>query len=118
MKKSASGTKKKGQDNFATPAQEQEGLARKAALRIPTTYWYVGLLAIMLFSIYLRAILPWKAVFAGNNTVMFSSESDAWYNMMLAKSTVLNLHRTFYDPLTNFPYGTSIHFGGFRISLR
>jgi dolichyl-diphosphooligosaccharide--protein glycosyltransferase len=33
--------------------------------------------------------------------------------MMLAKSTVLNLHRTFYDPLTNFPYGTSIHFGPF-----
>ena len=113
MKKSASGTKKKGQDNFATPAQEQEGLARKAVLRIPTTYWYVGLLAIMLFSIYLRAILPWKAVFTGNNTVMFSDESDAWYNMMLAKSTVLNLHRTFYDPLTNFPYGTSIHFGPF-----
>jgi dolichyl-diphosphooligosaccharide--protein glycosyltransferase len=48
----------------------------------------------MLFSIYLRAILPWKAVFTGNNTVMFSDESDAWYNMMLAKSTVLNLHRT------------------------
>ena len=113
MKKSASGTKKKGQDNFATPAQEQEGLARKAVLRIPTTYWYVGLIVIMLFSIYLRAILPWKAVFTGNNTVMFSDESDAWYNMMLAKSTVLNLHRTFYDPLTNFPYGTSIHFGPF-----
>ncbi len=33
--------------------------------------------------------------------------------MMLAKSTVLNLHRTFYDPLTNFPYGTPIHFGPF-----
>ena len=75
----------------------------KRYLRIPPMYWYLGLLAIMLFSIYLRAVLPWKAVFTGNNTVMFSDESDAWYNMMLAKSTVLNLHRTFYDPLTNFP---------------
>ncbi len=104
-------TKNTDQDKSA--AKDQEELGSEEGLRIPPMYWYLGLLAIMLFSIYLRAVLPWKAVFVGNNTVMFSSESDAWYNMMLAKSTVLNLHRTFYDPLTNFPYGTPIHFGPF-----
>ena len=100
-------------DQDKSAAQEQENLGNEEVFRIPSMYWYLGLLATMLFSVYLRAVLPWKAVFTGNNTVMFSSESDAWYNMMLAKSTVLNLHRTFYDPLTNFPYGTPIHFGPF-----
>lgn len=103
----------KNTDQDKSAAQVQEELGGEEVLCIPSMYWYLGLLAIMLFSIYLRAVLPWKAVFVGNNTVMFSSESDAWYNMMLAKSTALNLHRTFYDPLTNFPYGTSIHFGPF-----
>ena len=103
----------KNTDQDKSAAKDTEELGGEEVLRIPPMYWYLGLLAIMLFSIYLRAVLPWKAVFVGNNTVMFSSESDAWYNMMLAKSTVLNLHRTFYDPLTNFPYGTPIHFGPF-----
>lgn len=103
----------KNTDQDKSAAQKPEDVSGEEVLRIPTMYWYLGLLAIMLFSVYLRAILPWKAVFTGNNTVMFSSESDAWYNMMLAKSTVLNLHRTFYDPMTNFPYGTPIHFGPF-----
>ena len=103
----------KNTDQDKSAAQEQKELGGEDVLRIPPMYWYLGLLAMMLFSIYLRAVLPWKAVFVGNNTVMFSSESDAWYNMMLAKSTALNLHRTFYDPLTNFPNGTPIHFGPF-----
>lgn len=108
--KRSSDAKNSDQDKSAKEQNEVEG---EEVLRIPPLYWYLGLFAIMLFSVYLRAILPWKAVFTGNNTVMFSSESDAWYNMMLAKSTALNLHRTFYDPLTNFPYGTPIHFGPF-----
>jgi asparagine N-glycosylation enzyme membrane subunit Stt3 len=126
MKKRAEDNKKKSdnknKDSVAAnriekekpAAQEPEGSGSKEPLQIPVYFWCLGLLAITLFSIYLRAILPWNAVFTGNNTVMFSSESDAWYHMMLAKSTVLHLHRTFYDPLTNFPYGTSIHFGPFE----
>jgi oligosaccharyl transferase (archaeosortase A-associated) len=124
MKKRADDNKKKSDnknkdsvtakktDKEKLAAQEQEGSGNKEALQIPAYFWCLGLVAIMLFSVYLRAILPWNAVFTGN-TVMFSSESDAWYHMMLAKSTVMHLQRTFYDPLTNFPYGTSIHFGPF-----
>jgi len=30
---------------------------------------------------------------------------------MLAHGTVINLERLFWDPMTNFPYGTPLHFG-------
>jgi oligosaccharyl transferase (archaeosortase A-associated) len=76
-------------------------------------YWYMGVLVAALFSFYLRAVLPWNRVFMGD-TVMFSSETDAWYHMMLAKSTVINLQRLWFDPMTYFPHGTPIHFGPFN----
>lgn len=75
-------------------------------------YWYAGLLLAMLFSFYLRGIVPMDRVFIGNN-VIFSSETDAWYHMMLAKGTVINLQRLWFDPMTNFPNGTPLHFGPF-----
>jgi len=76
-------------------------------------YWYAGLVLAALFSIYLRIIVPWKSVFVGDK-VIFSSESDAWYHMMLAKGTVINLQRLWFDPMTYFPHGTPIHFGPFN----
>ncbi len=76
-------------------------------------YWYAGLILAALFSFYLRAIVPWNAVFSGGK-VIFSSESDAWYHMMLAKGTVINLQRLWFDPMTYFPHGTPIHFGPFN----
>ncbi|OPY52159.1 MAG: Dolichyl-monophosphooligosaccharide--protein glycosyltransferase AglB [Methanosaeta sp. PtaU1.Bin060] len=75
-------------------------------------YWHAGLIVIALFSFYLRAIIPWNAVFVGDK-VIFSSETDAWYNMMLAKTTVINLQRLWFDPMTNFPHGTPIPWGPF-----
>jgi oligosaccharyl transferase (archaeosortase A-associated) len=75
-------------------------------------YWYVGLLFTALLSFYLRAIKPWDRVFIGDK-VIFSSETDAWYHMMLAKSTVINLQRLWFDPMTYFPNGTPLHFGPF-----
>ena len=65
-----------------------------------------------LVSLYLRAYIPWNRVFSGNS-VIFSSESDAWYHMMLAKGVVINLQRLWFDPMTNFPHGTPLHFGPF-----
>ncbi len=89
------------------PVQEPEdGL--KANL-----YWYIGVFLAFLFSFYLRVIRPWNDVFVGDS-VHFSSETDAWYHMMLAKSTVINLQRLWFDPMTNFPYGTALHFGPFN----
>jgi len=75
-------------------------------------YWYAGVVLAALFSFYLRAIIPWTAVFSGNK-VIFSSETDAWYHMMLAKGTVINLQRLWFDPMTYFPHGTPLHFGPF-----
>jgi hypothetical protein len=75
----------KNTDQGKYAAKDQDELGGEKVLRVPPMYWYLGLLAIMLFSIYLRAVLPRKAVFTGNNTIIFSEESDAWYNMMLAK---------------------------------
>ncbi len=74
-------------------------------------FWYAGVVLAFLFSLYLRAIVPWSRVFTGGDTVTFSSESDAWYHMMLATSTAMNLERPWFDPMTYFPHGTSIHFG-------
>jgi dolichyl-diphosphooligosaccharide--protein glycosyltransferase len=75
-------------------------------------YWYAGLLFAVLLSFYLRAIIPLNRVFIGDR-VIFSSETDSWYHMMLAKGTVINLQRLWFDPMTNFPNGTSLHFGPF-----
>ena len=75
-------------------------------------YWYAGLILAALFSFYLRAIVPWTAVFSGDK-VIFSSETDAWYHMMLAKGTIINLQRLWFDPMTYFPHGTPLHFGPF-----
>ncbi|MDD2835391.1 MAG: oligosaccharyl transferase, archaeosortase A system-associated [Methanothrix sp.] len=73
---------------------------------------YTGLIVAALFSFYLRAIIPWDRVFSGSS-VIFSSETDAWYHMMLAKGTVINLQRLWFDPMTYFPHGTPLHFGPF-----
>jgi len=75
-------------------------------------YLYAGLIAAALLSFYLRGIIPLGRVFSGGS-VIFSSESDAWYHMMLAKGTVINLQRLWFDPMTYFPHGTSLHFGPF-----
>jgi oligosaccharyl transferase (archaeosortase A-associated) len=75
-------------------------------------YWYVALFATFLFSLFLRVYLPWNSVFK-DGKVIFSSETDVWYHMMLAKSTVINLQRLWYDPMTHFPKGTPLHFGPF-----
>jgi len=75
-------------------------------------YLYAGLILAALLSFYLRAIVPWNKVFSGNS-VIFSSESDAWYHMMLAKGVVINLQRLWFDPMTYFPHGTPLHFGPF-----
>ncbi|MBN1235652.1 MAG: oligosaccharyl transferase, archaeosortase A system-associated [Methanotrichaceae archaeon] len=75
-------------------------------------YLYAGLIVAALLSFYLRAIVPWNRVFSGDN-VIFSSETDAWYHMMLAKGTVINLQRLWFDPMTYFPHGTPLHFGPF-----
>ena len=75
-------------------------------------YLYAGLILAALLSLYLRAYIPWKSVFTGNS-VIFSSESDAWYHMMLAQGIVVNHERLWFDPMTFFPHGTPLFWGPF-----
>lgn len=74
-------------------------------------YWFAGLFLLFLFSFYLRAVLPMSRVFLGD--IVHFGGNDPWYHMMLAKSTVINFQRPWFDPLTYFPHGTEIHFGPF-----
>ncbi len=84
----------------------------KENLQSSGIYWYAGVLLAFLISFYLRAVIPLRSVFVGNE-VIFSSESDAWYHMMLAISTALNHQLPWFDPMTYFPHGTPIPFGPF-----
>ncbi len=88
-------------------------MSTKKQLQYRDIYWYAGVLIAFLISFYLRAVIPIKSVFVGNE-VIFSSESDAWYHMMLAIGTVMNHQRLWFDPMTYFPHGTPLHFGPFN----
>jgi dolichyl-diphosphooligosaccharide--protein glycosyltransferase len=97
----------------SVPLEKKSNAAGKAGIwQNSDLYLYAGLIVAALFSFYLRAIVPWNRVFSGSS-VIFSSETDAWYHMMLAKGTVLNLQRLWFDPMTYFPHGTPLHFGPF-----
>ena len=84
---------------------------RRVLERVPDLYVYAGLVFVFLFSLYLRVYRPMPRVLVGD-AVLFDG-NDPWYHMMLAKSTVLNFQRPWFDPLTFFPEGTAIHFGPF-----
>lgn len=87
-----------------------KALSKAAASMSNDLYIYIALILTAIFSFYMRGIVPWNRVFSGSS-VIFSSETDAWYHMMLAHGTVINLQRLFFDPMTNFPHGTPTHFG-------
>jgi len=97
----------------SVPLEKKSNVAERAGIwQNSDLYLYAGLIVAALFSLYLRAIIPWNRVFSGSS-VIFSSETDAWYHMMLAKGTVINLQRMYFDPMTYFPHGTPLHFGPF-----
>ncbi|MCR3883411.1 oligosaccharyl transferase, archaeosortase A system-associated [Methanotrichaceae archaeon M04Ac] len=106
MTKKSVKEKKKGAEGKDLPAPK-----RRVLERVPDLYVYAGLVFVFLFSLYLRVYRPMPRVFVGD-AVLFDG-NDPWYHMMLAKSTVLNFQRPWFDPLTFFPEGTAIHFGPF-----
>ena len=100
-------------DAQPVPLEKRSNRAGKAGVwQNSDLYLYIGLMLAALLSFYLRGIIPMDRVFSGGS-VIFSSETDAWYHMMLAKGTVINLERLWFDPMTYFPHGTSLHFGPF-----
>lgn len=118
--KGDSGKKASAKPNEAKPGSASSvSLVKKAKAANYAEFWrnsdlyvYAGLIAAAILSFYLRAIIPWSRVISESG-VIFSSETDSWYHMMLAKGTVINLQRLFFDPMTNFPHGTPLHFGPF-----
>jgi len=107
MTKKSVKEKKRGVDRKDRPAPK-----RRAMERIPDPYVYAGLVLVFLFSLYLRVYRPMSRVFVGD--YVFFDGNDPWYHMMLAKSTVLNFQRPWFDPMTYFPEGTITPFGPFN----
>jgi len=63
----------------SVPLEKKANAAAKAGIwQSSDLYLYAGLIMAALLSFYLRAIIPWNRVFSGSS-VIFSSETDAWY---------------------------------------
>ena len=71
---------------------------------------YILLIAIFLFSFYIRGIIPMKATFQ-QGLVGFAMD-DSVFHMRLVENTINFFpHRIFYDAFTIYPYGSTIHWG-------
>lgn len=84
-KAAASGQKASPQD--APPIPLEKKAKRKGVAGIGQNndiLLYMGLIVTAAISLFLRTYYNWKYVFTENG-VVFSSETDAWYHMMLAK---------------------------------
>ncbi len=71
---------------------------------------YVILLAIFLFSFYIRGIIPFENVFS-RGIVAFAMD-DSVFHMRLVENTIHNFpNRIFFDVFTKYPYGNQLHWG-------
>ncbi|MDP2845973.1 MAG: STT3 domain-containing protein, partial [Candidatus Methanoperedens sp.] len=71
---------------------------------------YVILLAIFLFSFYIRGITPIETVFQ-RGIVGFAAD-DSVFHMRLVENTIQFFpHRIFFDAFTYYPNGTPLHWG-------
>ncbi len=71
---------------------------------------YSILLAIFLFSFYIRGIVPYKNVFGGS--VVGFAMDDSVFHMRLVENTINFFpHRIFYDAFTYYPNGFHLHWG-------
>lgn len=77
---------------------------------------YLLLLLIpVLIAIKIRILNPWNSVFTF--TVLLS-ENDPWYYYRLIENCIHNFpSRIWFDPMTQYPYGTYTHFGPFLVYL-
>ncbi|MFN3384010.1 MAG: oligosaccharyl transferase, archaeosortase A system-associated [Archaeoglobaceae archaeon] len=77
---------------------------------------YLLLLLIpVLLAIKIRILNPWDSVFTF--TVRLS-ENDPWYYYRLIENCIHNFPtRIWFDPMTQYPYGTFTHFGPFLVYL-
>lgn len=75
-----------------------------------TTVSYLILLAIFLFSVYIRGITPIQNVF--NRGIVGFAMDDSVFHMRLVENTIHFFpHRIFFDAFTLYPYGNQLHWG-------
>lgn len=71
---------------------------------------YIILSLIIGLSLYIRAVIPWNATFAGGVTGF--AMDDAVFHMRLVENLLANFpHRLTYDAYTNYPYGSVLSWG-------
>ncbi|NJD53210.1 MAG: oligosaccharyl transferase, archaeosortase A system-associated [Candidatus Methanoperedens sp.] len=71
---------------------------------------YILLIAIFLFSFYIRGITPMEVVFQ-KGLVGFATD-DSVFHMRLVENTIQFFpNRIFFDAFTIYPYGSTIHWG-------
>ncbi|MEM0215532.1 MAG: oligosaccharyl transferase, archaeosortase A system-associated [Archaeoglobaceae archaeon] len=73
------------------------------------------LLIPVLLAFKLRVLNPWDSVFT--YTVLLN-ENDPWYYYRLIENCIHNFPaRIWFDPMTQYPFGTYTHFGPFLVYL-
>jgi len=79
--------------------------------KIKSSWPYTLAVAIIGFiSLWIRT-LPSDTVFLSDGSVKFAT-NDAWYHMRTLNVLLENYpHRMFFNPMTNYPNGSYIHFG-------
>jgi dolichyl-phosphooligosaccharide-protein glycotransferase len=79
--------------------------------KIKSSWPYTLAVAIIGFvSLWIRTG-PSDTVFLSDGSVRFTT-NDAWYHMRTLRALLENYpHRIFFDPMTNYPNGSYIHFG-------
>jgi len=100
--------KKKFQENKSGKKSEQ----REQELQVPSYSGYIFgiLLAIFLFSFYIRGITPIDVVF--NRGIVGFAMDDSVFQMRLVENTIHFFpHRIFYDAFTMYPYGSQLAWG-------
>jgi hypothetical protein len=79
--------------------------------KIRSSWPYTLIVAMICLAALWVRILPAKTVFLPNGLVKFAS-NDAWYHIRTLHLLLNNYpKRMFYNPMTNYPYGSYIHFG-------
>ena len=97
---------KKTQPNYSEPDSSATS-KNKIQPRWP---YAVAVSIITLMALWIR-LIPSASVFLPNGVVKFGT-NDAWYHMRTLHTLLANYpERLFYNPMTNYPYGSYIHFG-------
>ncbi|MDI9609950.1 MAG: oligosaccharyl transferase, archaeosortase A system-associated [Archaeoglobales archaeon] len=77
--------------------------------------YFLILLIPVLLAFKIRILNPWDSVFTF--TVLLS-ENDPWYYYRLIENCIHNFpSRIWFDPMTQYPFGTYTHFGPFLVYL-